>query len=69
MGEIATAQPVASSDWLAGCSGQGRGNQCYWQHKGCGVGDSVMEFVWDLVVFLVMFAAGLVVLGLLARMN
>ena len=32
-----------------------------------------MEFVWDLVVFLVvflvLFTAGLVVLGLLARMN
>jgi hypothetical protein len=31
--------------------------------------ESVMEFVWDLVAFLVLFAAGLVVLGLLARMN
>jgi hypothetical protein len=29
--------------------------------------ESVMEFMWDLVVFLVLFAAGLVVLGLLAR--
>jgi hypothetical protein len=31
--------------------------------------ESVMEFVWDLVAFLVLFVAGLVVLGLLARMN
>jgi len=29
--------------------------------------ESVMEFIWDLVVFLALFAAGLVVLGLLAR--
>jgi hypothetical protein len=29
--------------------------------------ESVMEFVWDLAVFLVLFVAGLVVLGLLAR--
>jgi len=35
--------------------------------------EAAMEFVWDLVVFLVvflvLFTAGLVVLGLLARMN
>jgi hypothetical protein len=36
MGQIATAQPVASSDLVAACSGEGRGNQCYWQNKGCG---------------------------------
>jgi hypothetical protein len=31
--------------------------------------EAAMEFVWDLVIFLVLFTAGLVVLGLLARMN
>jgi hypothetical protein len=31
--------------------------------------ESVMEFIWDLVIFLVLFAVGLVVLNLTARMR
>jgi hypothetical protein len=34
-----------------------------------GMRESVMEFIWDLVIFLVLFAVGLVVLNLTARMR
>jgi hypothetical protein len=65
-GQIATAQPVRVVRGSVGClleAGAGVTNALSER----GMRESVMEFIWDLVVFLVLFAAGLVVLGLLAR--